>query len=171
VSLPFKHCKCCNVHESPVSGNRHCGFHRCRMSALGRSAQKGNAFRCCVCSKIRIEADASKTVIKANVVCGCIWTPPNCNGLFGSGFEVAIADVYPASLDGPIYRSREPRWISACFPLIAPKASMLTLPIHTSGSRNNGCDPFPSPGRCCNIPEIALLISAYRYGFQLNDTS
>jgi WGR domain-containing protein len=102
---------------------------------------------------------------------GCIWTPPNCNGLFGSGFEVAIADVYPASLGGPIYRSREPRWISACFPLIAPKASIVTLPIHTSGSRSNGCDPFPSPGRCCNIPELALLMSAFRYGFQLNDTS
>ncbi|MFG5379745.1 hypothetical protein, partial [Yoonia sp. R2-816] len=29
----------------------------------------------------------------------CIWTSPNCNGLFGSGFDFdfdfAIADVYP----------------------------------------------------------------------------
>ena len=90
---------------------------------------------------------------------------------FGSGFEITVADVYPAFECGPKYRRREPRWISACFPLIAPKASMLTLPIHTSGSRSNGFDPFPSPGRCCNIPEIALLMSVYRYGFQLNDTS
>jgi hypothetical protein len=33
----------------------------------------------------------------AKVLCGCIWTLPNCNGLFGSGSKVAIADVYPAS--------------------------------------------------------------------------
>ena len=86
------------------------------------------------------------------VLCGCIWTPPDCNGLFGSGSAVAIADVYPASSGGLTDQRREPRWISACFYLIAPKASVLTLPIHTSGSRSNGRDPFPSLGRCCNIP-------------------
>ena len=40
-------------------------------------------------------------------------------------FRITIADVYPASVSGPIYRHREPRWISACFPLIGSKASAL----------------------------------------------
>jgi len=30
------------------------------------------------------------------VICGCIWTPPDCNGLDGSGAAATIADVYPA---------------------------------------------------------------------------
>jgi hypothetical protein len=46
-------------------------------------------------------------------MCGCIWTPPDCNGLVGSGPAITIADVYPASLSGPFFRRREPRWISA----------------------------------------------------------
>lgn len=53
-------------------------------------------------------------------VYGCIWPPPDCNGLVGSGSELAIADVYPASVNGPILRRREPRWISARFLLNAP---------------------------------------------------
>ena len=36
-------------------------------------------------------------IVDAGIACGCIWTPPNCNGLLGSGSKVAIADVYPAS--------------------------------------------------------------------------
>jgi hypothetical protein len=59
---------------------------------------------------------------EVSVLCGCIWTPPDCNGLFGSGLVITIADVYPAFLSGPIIRRREPRWISARFFLIAPKA-------------------------------------------------
>lgn len=43
------------------------------------------------------------------VMCGRIWTPPDCNGLVGSGLVITIADVYPASLSGPIHRRREPR--------------------------------------------------------------
>jgi hypothetical protein len=30
------------------------------------------------------------------VMCGCIWTPPDCNKLTWSGATVTIADVYPA---------------------------------------------------------------------------
>ncbi len=92
-------------------------------------------------------------------MCGCIWTPPDCNGLFWSGFEIAIADVYPASLGGLIDHRREPRWISACFPLIAPKALVLTLPIHTSGSRSNGRDPFPS------LADVAMFLVPYPFIF------
>lgn len=28
-------------------------------------------------------------------MCGRIWTPPDCNGLAGSGSVITIADVYP----------------------------------------------------------------------------
>ena len=40
-------------------------------------------------------------------------------------FRITIADVYPASLSGPIHCHREPRWISACLSLIGSKASAL----------------------------------------------
>jgi hypothetical protein len=72
---------------------------------------------------------------------------------------VAIADVYPASLGGLIDHRREPRWISACFPLIAPKALVLTVPIHTSGSRSNGRDPFPS------LADAAMFLLSYPFIF------
>ena len=76
--------------------------------------------------------------LKGGVVCGRIWTPPDCNGLTGSGSAITVADVYPASPSGPIYRRREPRWISARFFLIGSKASALALPVHTSGSEAIG---------------------------------
>ena len=69
------------------------------------------------------------------VICGRIWTPPDCNGLVWSGGSIMIADVYPASLSGPIHCRREPRWISACFLLNAPEASAGAVPVHTSRSK------------------------------------
>ncbi len=75
-------------------------------------------------------------------VYGCIWPPPDCNGLVGSGSELAIADVYPASVNGPILRRREPRWISARFLLNAPVTSASAVPVHTSGSGSDGSDSF-----------------------------
>lgn len=75
-------------------------------------------------------------------MCGRIWTPPYCNGLVGSGLAITIADVYPASLSGPIHRRREPRWISARFSLNGSKAQAVALPVHTSGSRSGWGDPF-----------------------------
>ena len=30
-------------------------------------------------------------------MCGCIWTPPDCNGFDRFWFSVTTADVYPAS--------------------------------------------------------------------------
>lgn len=77
--------------------------------------------------------------------------PPFSNGLFGSGSKVAIADVYRASLGGLADHRGAPRWISACFPLIAPKALVLTLPIHTSGSTSNGRDPISLSIKCYNV--------------------
>ena len=50
---------------------------------------------------------------------------------FWFDFEITIADVYPASLCGPMYRRREPRWISARLSLIGSKASTFAMPIHT----------------------------------------
>ena len=38
-------------------------------------------------------------------------------------FRITIADVYPASVSGPIHCRREPRWTCACFSLIGSEAS------------------------------------------------
>ena len=69
------------------------------------------------------------------------WTPPDCN-ILGSGSAVTIADVYPASESGPMSPRREPRWISARLLLNAPETSAFAVPVHTSGSRSDGIDPF-----------------------------
>ncbi|MGD1882531.1 MAG: hypothetical protein ACFB11_09455, partial [Paracoccaceae bacterium] len=53
-------------------------------------------------------------------------------------FWITIAEVHPAFQGGSIFRRGELRWISACFSLIAPKASVLTLPIHTPSSKATG---------------------------------
>ena len=75
-------------------------------------------------------------------MCGRIWTPPDCNTLIGPGLAITIADVYPASMCGPIHRRREPRWISARLSLNGSKTSAFAVPVHTSGSRSDGSDPF-----------------------------
>ena len=69
-------------------------------------------------------ANGNQLRILHKIMCGCIWTPPDCNGLFGSGVNT-IANVFPASLSSPIDRRREPQWVSARYFLIAPKASVV----------------------------------------------
>ncbi|ABL71194.1 hypothetical protein Pden_3113 [Paracoccus denitrificans PD1222] len=83
-------------------------------------------------------------------VYGCIWTSPDCNGLVGSGSELAIADVYPASVNGPILRRREPRWISARFLLNAPVTSASAVPVWGSciAAIDNVTNDRFGPGRC-----------------------
>jgi hypothetical protein len=59
---------------------------------------------------------------EGGVMCGRIWTPPDFNGLVGSGLGITIADVYPSSSRGPIHRRPEPRWVSARLSLNGSKA-------------------------------------------------
>jgi hypothetical protein len=84
------------------------------------------------CSRLAF-ADALPSPPSGGAICGRIWTPPDCNGLAGSGSRVTIADVYPALLSGPIHRRRKPRWVSACFVPNGPEASACAVPVHTSG--------------------------------------
>ncbi len=101
-----------------------------------------------------IKADILFRARKVRIVlCGCIWTPPYCNGLFGlvqdhdcwriSGFcERPDISSPRAPMD---FRLLPPHWLQG----ISGAA-----PIHTPGSRSNGScrchHPMPS---CCNIPE------------------
>src|SRR5262249_47179396 len=47
-----------------------------------------------------------KTECPLWVMCGRIWTPPDCNRLTGSGATVTTADVYPAGGAGLEHPSR-----------------------------------------------------------------
>jgi hypothetical protein len=74
-------------------------------------------------------------------------------------FGFTFADVYPASECGPMYRRREPQWISACFFLIGSKASAFALPVHTSGLRSCGTFRLTISCQVAAIESSILLCS------------
>lgn len=64
-----------------------------------------------------------------------------------------------------MYRCRKPRWVSARFFLNGSKASAYVAPVHTSGSRSDGSDPFTIPSKFAAmfLRELAVAVATLSY--------
>lgn len=76
-------------------------------------------------------------------------------------FRITIADVYPASVSGPIHCRREPRWISACFSLIGSEASAL-LCRSTRFKKQRFVSLSPSHAKLLQYSGPVLLVLAFQ---------
>lgn len=101
-------------------------------------------------------------VRRGAVICGRIWTPPDCNGLVGSGSLIKIADVYPASQSGPIHRRREPRWVSARF--TERTAKLKTLAAQSEKARRLQTMPGVGPLTAVAVEAFGPDMAQFRTG-------
>lgn len=78
---------------------------------------------CSISAKPAVSYKRLRTLYLQRTACVDIYGPRHIATVCLVWFRITIADVYPASLSGPIHRHREPGWISSGFPLIGSKAS------------------------------------------------
>lgn len=109
------------------------------------------------------EIIAWRAVVNAGIsVCGCIWTPPDCN-ILGSGSAVTIADVYPASSSGPECPSpRAPMDFRALLPQCPRDIGVRRAGPHIRLKKRWDRSLSPSLPGCCNVPGFAFVLSGLR---------